>query len=650
MDHLALLGIRGYPLDQIYSVWTQVLYDSNVFPRIRGMLASPFDSWESRAAALMDHLAFLKTLGVLDVCFAGIAASQGESTEQLQIRRRLSFERVEYIGDCAWGTHIAHRLMLLFPNEQWQYSERVYFFNCTRDAVEMNITLELLFDSLKLMRLLPTRSENVGSGKIKADVVEAVLGELHCIVWGLQPQMEDELPFVEVNGTREDAVLQLAQHCLSELYDLLVLGYMRELSWNALPLAKWIAARNLWMETNPPFRAFKGGRHFQRRHLTPSAATPPAGGGSSATAAGSSSRLAAARYVLPACLSLNSAPSARPTELPHPLTEDENLPRGPATAGEEGRHQSLPFSFSARQRLTMYDYTSTDVFHRFHRAFQSLGFLHGSTEHLTPKIAHISGVERYVSTLVPSLATDERSRLLHAAEGSRSLFLRDGYYDLLPTSTRSTSSGEEKGDGRWAIRTLRRPLAVRDVKVAVQLALGYVMPPLMDEETAAAYQLTHHPQGSSSSTPAGGQSNFNRSRWVPFTVKPPPVGVDLGEQQGRSLHPGAFAYVGVGVADHAKVVRRWERMRGESESSLTEEEPATVVTTESEGAGQEHTSQSKEGEAKPEDLSITLAVWQFFVKRAQEKWAEENLYFPARKMVLGGAAGMKRMAGAAVKP
>lgn len=647
MDHLALLGIRGYPLDQIYSVWTQVLYDCDVFPRIRGMLASPFDSWESRAAALMDRLAFLKTLGVLDVCFAGIAAAQGESTEQLQIRRRLSFERVEYIGDCAWGTHIAHRLMLLFPNEQWQYSERVYFFNCTRDAVEMNITLELLFDSLKLMRLLPTRSENVGSGKIKADVVEAVLGELHCIVWGLQPQMEDELPFVEVNGTREDAVLQLAQHCLSELYDLLVLGYMRELSWNALPLAKGIAARNLWMETTPPFRAFKGGRHFQRqRHLTPSA-----GGGSSAAPTGASSRLAAARYVLPACLPLSSAPSTRPTELSHPLTEDGNLPRGSATAGEEGRSRSLPFSFSARQRLTMYDYTGTDVFRRFHSAFQSLGLLHGSTEHLTPKIAHVSGVERYVSALVPSLATDERSRLLHATEGSRGLFLRDRYYDLLPSSTCSTSSGEEKGDGRWAIRTPHRPLAVRDVKVAVQLALGYVMPPLMDEETAAAYQLTHHPQGSSSSSSAGGQSSFNRSRWVPFTVKPPPVGVDLGEQQGHSLHPGAFAYVGVGVVDHAKVVRRWERMRGESESRVVEEEPAEVVTAEPEGAGQEtvHTSQSKESDA--EDLSNPLAVWQFFVKRAQEKWAEENLYFPARKMVvLGGAAGMKRMAGAVAKP
>lgn len=264
LDHLALLGIRGYPLDHMYAVWSDVLYQNPIFPRIPE-LTSPLWSWEERAAALLPHLKLLREMKVLDICLAGVA-QQNDTVDIVHSRRRVAFERVEYIGDCAWGNHVANRLMILYPNEQWLYSERVYNFNCMRDAVEMNITLELLFDSLHLTDLLPSRCvEHVGSGKIKADVVEAVLGELHCNVWGLQPEIVDDAPFVEVNGEREDSLLALVQHCLTEMYDLLVLGYARELSWNAIPIAKSLAARNLWMETQPQLRLHKSGRRHWNR-------------------------------------------------------------------------------------------------------------------------------------------------------------------------------------------------------------------------------------------------------------------------------------------------------------------------------------------------------------------------------------------------
>eukprot|EP00796_Vickermania_ingenoplastis_P005726 gene5726-4087_t len=265
LDHMALLAIRGYPLESMYMVWADVLHCHPNFPRIHAF-TSPKWSWEERAEALLPHLKFLREAKVLDLCLAGVVP-QTDTVDSYQARRRVAFERVEYIGDCAWGPHIANRLMLLYPNEQWVYSDRVYAFNCTRDAVEMNITLELLFDSLHLTDLLPIRcADNVGSGKIKADVVEAVLGELHCVVWGLEPQMEDDAPFVEINGEEEGSLLMLAQHCLTEMYDLLVLGYARELSWNAMPLAKYLAAKNLWMETLPAMRLHKSGRrHWNRR-------------------------------------------------------------------------------------------------------------------------------------------------------------------------------------------------------------------------------------------------------------------------------------------------------------------------------------------------------------------------------------------------
>lgn len=323
LDHMALLGLRGYPLDRLYEVWSDVLFRHPIFPRIRA-LTSPLWSWEERAKALLPYLKWLREMGVLDLCLAvvspllagggggsgnsatntsgGSSSSSGNNNvmesyasgvnstssinstgggDSYYIRRRVAFERVEYIGDCAWGNNVASRLILLYPNEQWQYGERVYNFNCMRDAAEMNITLELLFDSLHLAELLPTRCvEHVGSGKIKADVVEAVLGELHITIWGLQPEIEDDAPFVEVNGENEASLLMLVQHCLTEMYDLLVLGYVRELSGNALPLAKSLAARNIWMETQPVLRHHKMGRQRHWfRHRAGSAAAAAVGMG-----------------------------------------------------------------------------------------------------------------------------------------------------------------------------------------------------------------------------------------------------------------------------------------------------------------------------------------------------------------------------------
>lgn len=321
LDHITLLGMRGYPLDHLYEVWSDVLYSYPIFPRVKE-LTSPLWCWETRAAALMPYLKWLREMGVLDLCLAavspllgggggsssstnsssssshtntegGIGSSTGgagsssssssttsstsggsssgsmsnANSDTYHMRRRVAFERVEYIGDCAWGNNVANRLMLLYPNEQWLYGERVYNFNCMRDAAEMNITLELLFDSLRLAELLPARCiEHVGSGKIKADVVEAVLGELHITVWGLQPEMDDDVAYVEINGENEASLLMVVQHCLTEMYDLLVLGYVRELSGNALPIAKSLAARNIWFETQPFLRHHKSGRqrHWSR--------------------------------------------------------------------------------------------------------------------------------------------------------------------------------------------------------------------------------------------------------------------------------------------------------------------------------------------------------------------------------------------------
>ncbi|KAG5480398.1 hypothetical protein LSCM4_06164 [Leishmania orientalis] len=252
LETLTLLAMRGYPIDNVMTVWADILYNCPLFPRIRG-LTDPRWSIEKRADQIGTILRALKQVGVLDVSLAAAELTEQTGAPDTHYRRRrVAFDRLEYIGDNCWGTNISNRILLLYPDQQWLYSERCSTFTLVRDACEMNINLDFVFDTLELWHLLSTTAHSqLGHGKMKADLVEGIFGELHLYLYGMVPKLQDDVEYVETNGAREVQLVALVEHCLTELYDLIVLKHARDLVTSAIPLAKELAAKRIWAQTRP---------------------------------------------------------------------------------------------------------------------------------------------------------------------------------------------------------------------------------------------------------------------------------------------------------------------------------------------------------------------------------------------------------------
>lgn len=575
LDSMALLGMRGYPVDSMYEVWSALLFYNDAFPRVRAWL-DPRWSIEERAERLFLLLNGLKGAGLIDLTLAVVApdtnSNNGNANSAYHHRRRVAFERLEYIGDNAWGTHVSGRIMTLFPDQQWQYSERCYGFNCFRDAVEMNVTNEIIFDAVRLDRLFPEDLRGrVGGGKIKADVVEALMGELHWALWSFEPKIRDDVAFVEVNGLGEDRVVAVLEHCLTELYDLIVLNYCRELSWNAVPLAKELAARFVWQGAVPRVRPQKSGRGGGRRNITTTLATATmsvtapmgsvvslgedGGDGRPISTARTTAALTNIRY-LPGVPRLFNGPVPYPRTVANPLR---------ALTLKE-----IPvFTRSA--------FTGLDVFAEIIASYNRLGLvsddamqmfdIQGGGRGTATAAAAAAGSPRWgecISRLVPSINVHNGDGDSNGSGGGIFLeheqaFFTDPYYNLFTAPMRPeatplapNSTGEEGGMQATAATPPPRmwgSLHLPAVTAVCPLAAGdrlrwtvdtAVHPPLRDgpetplDESQDGQQQQQQPIGGAD------LSSFAPSRLVPPGLRTPSAGVvTVG-----NLYPGQFAFLG----------------------------------------------------------------------------------------------------------
>lgn len=300
LDTLVLVLARGYPVDKMLSVWANLLFNHprGTFPRIAA-LSNPDWSLAQRGEQLLGLLQLLTDVGVIDIAYAAVG-SDDPTQQTVMHRRRVAMERTEIIGDNSWGHHMSHRMMALFPDRQFLYSQFAYSYNCFRDACEMNVTLEWIYDVLQISMLFPVSvRERIGNGKVKADILEAILGELHLNLFGFIPQIHDVMPFVEVNGCGERLLSSIIEHVMTEIFDMIILHFVGELLGTAIPLAKEIAAPMLWRTARSQLTKHKDRTgSLRRRNLCAQVG----------------------RVVnLPAPMGVHSAPTAAPSAAPHPL-------------------------------------------------------------------------------------------------------------------------------------------------------------------------------------------------------------------------------------------------------------------------------------------------------------------------------------------
>ncbi|CUG90070.1 RNA-editing complex protein nuclease krepb1, putative [Bodo saltans] len=136
LDTLAVVLARGYSIDKMALTWARLLFHHprDAFPRI-GALSDPTWSLAKRGEKLLELLKLLTDVGVIDIAYAAIAP-EDPAQQSAAHRRRIAMERTECIGDNSWGHHMSHRMITLFPDRQFLFSQ---FASRFREALQLGL-------------------------------------------------------------------------------------------------------------------------------------------------------------------------------------------------------------------------------------------------------------------------------------------------------------------------------------------------------------------------------------------------------------------------------------------------------------------------------------------------------------------------------
>ncbi|ORC89795.1 RNA editing complex protein [Trypanosoma theileri] len=180
---------------------------------------------DRRASHLRKKLSILKELGMLGVATSSDLFSVVNDT----VQRDAGFQRMECIGDHNWGHSICHRWILLFPEVNWRTLSNTFAMDALRTTLESNQHLEYVFTVLGLDAFVGGVNKMQGkSTKFKADIVEAIAGELHVALWSLEPYDRDGITArPSMHGVPyTNTLASMVRDCLYELFNLVLFCFL----------------------------------------------------------------------------------------------------------------------------------------------------------------------------------------------------------------------------------------------------------------------------------------------------------------------------------------------------------------------------------------------------------------------------------------
>ena len=226
---------RGEDLKQLPRLWQRRMLASSESSRLE--IEALMDmTIETRCVRLREYLGYLRDAGV-----APVSLLQATEETQGSLRGQLC-QRLECIGDHNWGNSIARRIRLAFPQIDWMSPIMSLSFDTLRSAAEANYMLEHVCDVIGLESLLPV-SLGSNSIKFKADLVEALLGELYLAYWSCFPAsvFDGRTRYADVGATDggiRSPLSLVINHVIQEILDMIVLCTLSRNIVRIIPLMR----------------------------------------------------------------------------------------------------------------------------------------------------------------------------------------------------------------------------------------------------------------------------------------------------------------------------------------------------------------------------------------------------------------------------
>ena len=251
--------IPSMSLRDIVNSWWPKLRDHRAFFRITKLSA---ESQAQRKKKLKDLLLFLKRNGVIKHTFSCLVQQGGTSYVP---HRTMEFDRLEWIGDNIIKTLFFDRCEVICSNTKTSFH---WFLSFVMGNEPLHDAYDAFsFDQIIMDGLNSTARVILPVSKMKADIVEALLGELQVIIWNTQSDVSNDYMIYSQHDISNYPIHHLVFHALHETVTVIIMEILLKLvrrSWPFIEKLKKRQTTQLWLAAHQQcyMHSSKSGLHI----------------------------------------------------------------------------------------------------------------------------------------------------------------------------------------------------------------------------------------------------------------------------------------------------------------------------------------------------------------------------------------------------